>query len=294
MSAVFCIRSSICSRACQCYPQYTQFSSIALVSHEDKHRRLSKMAGPALSFGVELEFLAVHDFASIDGEPDYTIVKRKIYSRMLEAGIPATGYESAGEDLSYVPTYSRWRVEHDSSLLLSPEERDHLGSGWKEELIEISSRKLHLHNDWTSEIAKLLDVLRSIEGENCRFVTNGSTGFHVHMAHANEKIPLRTAKNVLQFLTAFERQIDQIHLLERVSFVDRYNYPLSTYHLWQRPHFTADGSIQGGNRHRSSRKRCNLLRHRSFGVVRRSVRLLQDRCPGARGLHSRRRLRSHS
>lgn len=28
--------------------------------------------------------------------------------------------------------------------------------------------------------------------------------------------------------------------------------------------------------------------------LRRSVRLLQDRCPGARGLHSRRRLRSHS
>lgn len=211
---------------------------------------------PKLSFGIEIEFLAVHNFPEPETEEEgsaHEIAGRRIYERLNAAGIPATGHESLDLDINHdahIPSYSRWTVEQDDSLSLTEEETDLLLPGWAEEPIELSSRVFDFYNDnWRAEIAAVLEILRSIEGPNCRLITNKSTGFHIHVGFGEQGIPFRVAKNVFQFLTAFEQQVDQIHLLERVKRCEQYNMSLSQAHKAQYP-----WNGERGQRFRTSQK----------------------------------------
>ncbi|KAK5164946.1 uncharacterized protein LTR77_009611 [Saxophila tyrrhenica] len=209
------------------------------------------MTAPDITFGVELEFIALYKLAG-DEEPSGTLVGETIYNRLLAAGIPAVGYESLDGDINdTAPSYSRWRVETDD-VDLKPDERKLLPEGWYEEPIELVSRKLHINDpNCINEIATVLQALRSIEGVDCRFVTNVQAGLHVHMGWNDEKIPLRVAKNVLQLCTAFERQLDQIHSTDRIN--NRSCRALSLFHMKQ-----IDGD-EDGNENRESKKKDNFL-----------------------------------
>ncbi|KAK5173313.1 uncharacterized protein LTR77_001994 [Saxophila tyrrhenica] len=177
-----------------------------------------------LTFGIELEFFAVHD-----GSRNAGIT---IFERLDAAGIPVTGHESDGALQEYrlkFEPYQRWNVHIDFQELTDTE-RSLLPDGWIVEPIEISSRKFPFSSpDWKSEVANVLQILREIEHEKCRIITNENF------------MPLRTCKNVFQLLTAFERHIDAYHLPERfmppalfnppdVVHAQRYHLPPSVFH----------------------------------------------------------------
>lgn len=188
-----------------------------------------------LTFGIELEFLCVYApgcFTSC--VPDPTILLPQypdqpvseagaaIYHALLNAGIPATGHESLDEDINDPsPPYTRWSVTEDICNL-SLTERLHLPSHHRVETVELSSRKLAFHpaSAWQNELYTIRCLLHRLEQETgCRFLTNSTTGLHVHVGLPNpgEKIPLRTAKNVLQLTTAFESRLDLLHATSRIQ-----------------------------------------------------------------------------
>jgi hypothetical protein len=143
------------------------------------------------------------------------------------------------------PSYSRWRVETDA-LHLSEDEENLLPVGWVMEAVEISSRKLRFFSDdWRGEIHAVLQVLRDVENRGCRFITNTSTGCHIHIGRdGGEFVPLRIAKNVFQLCTAFERLIDELHAVQRIAVPESISerhvyYPLSFFHTYG-PQFDPD------------------------------------------------------
>lgn len=180
-----------------------------------------------LTFGVELEFICIrpdglfnHDVYSDDPDVgnEAPTAGPFIWHCLNQNGIPAVGWEDPDtEDEVEWPSHSRWRVESDC-LKLSEEEYAQLDWDWSVEEIELSSRKFDFHrDDWRGEIQAVLDVLRAIEARGCRFVTNNSTGMHVHVGNDKYPIPLPCAKNVFQFATAFESLLDQLHPITRTD-----------------------------------------------------------------------------
>ncbi|KAI6854715.1 hypothetical protein KC323_g8662 [Hortaea werneckii] len=187
-----------------------------------------------LTFGIELEFLCIYApgcFTSC--VPDPTILLPQypdqpvseagaaIYHALLAAGIPATGHESLDEDINDpCPPYTRWSVMEDICNL-SLTERLHLPPHHRVETVELSSRKLPFHPVylWQQELYTVIHLLHRLERETgCRFLTNSTTGLHVHVGvpGPGAKIELRTAKNVLQLVTAFEGRIDLVHAVNRI------------------------------------------------------------------------------
>jgi len=185
----------------------------------------------SLTFGVELEFICVRP------ENLFGNAGNAIHDTMRAYHIPVTGYEDLDSDDidDFVfPSHTRWRVESDY-LHLSEGEQFYLPDGWVAENIELSSRKFRFfHEAWRSEIVSVLKVLRVLEGAGCRFITNASTGFHVHVGYDAEHVPFPTAKKVFQVATAFERRIDEVHAVQRITvpedgYVSHYYHPPSFY-----------------------------------------------------------------
>lgn len=189
------------------------------------------MAMPNLTFGIELEFLCLRP------KDVFGNVGEAIYDTLIENDIPATGHEDIEEDvIELVPSHTRWRVETDI-LGLSATEKVYLPEGWEAEAVELSSRKFHFFDDWRGEVAKVLKILRELEECGCRFITNRSTGFHGHVGNDTQRVPLRTAKNVFQLVTAFERCFDELHSVPRIDIPKRivynhYYYPPSFFHAY--------------------------------------------------------------
>ncbi|KAF2765757.1 hypothetical protein EJ03DRAFT_197378 [Teratosphaeria nubilosa] len=194
-----------------------------------------------LTFGIELEFVCITDTAGFPncrvGVDGLSHAGTAIFDSLREAGIPVTGYESDDEELGPVPEYSLWRVESDSCSL----SRAELGACPAHcivETVKLSSRKFHFYReDWRAEIQAVLDVLAHLEAKGARFITNHTTGMHVHVGLAGPEgeVPLRTAKNVMQLATAFERCFDQLHSIDRIAYPVRfetgwYHTPLSWWH----------------------------------------------------------------
>ncbi|KAK4539515.1 hypothetical protein LTR36_010860 [Oleoguttula mirabilis] len=185
-----------------------------------------------LTFGVELEFICVYPPGCFDNcvpnpgdlvEDSVGMVRAAgavIYHAFRRAGIPATGHECLDDDSTCdAASHSRWRVE-DDCCDPSVSESTVIPEGFITEDVELSSRKFDFNrDDWRSEIKAVLDILAGLEASSkgCRFITNESTGFHVHIGNGDEKIPLRAAKNVYQLATAFERCFDLLHTAPRIT-----------------------------------------------------------------------------
>ncbi|KAK5112857.1 hypothetical protein LTR85_011084 [Meristemomyces frigidus] len=189
------------------------------------------MAPLNLTFGVELEFLCVYPPGCFDTcvpnikeifEDSDGVMRAAgpaIFHALQRAGIPATGHESLDDEYTDAPSHSRWRVEGDCCDL-SQQEAEVIPEGFQVEDVELSSRKFDFfRDDWRSEIKAVLDNLAGLEASSkgCRFITNESTGFHVHIGNGDEKIPLRAAKNIFELATAFERAFDLLNTAPRIT-----------------------------------------------------------------------------
>lgn len=167
-----------------------------------------------LTFGVELEFIAVFRDDAFTGKYEsllpqrrerYVTVAQAIAWRLERCEIPAS--ESR--------TYDRWYI-HSDDLTLSPDESRAVPSGYRQDHLEISSRILNYRDDWQKELGHVLNVLHWMRGRfNCEFLTNASTGLHVHIGDTQGH-SLDTAKRIMQVATAHERNIDKLHSEDRI------------------------------------------------------------------------------
>lgn len=127
-----------------------------------------------LTFGIELEFICVYPIDCFE----YRYLRRKnewkyikpgkrfhnaghaLYYYLEEAGIPVNIGRARHGD---VATFSEWQVMSDC-LELSEQEERYKPGGFREEAIEIASRKLSFYgDDWHRELRKVLKVLAQIE-----------------------------------------------------------------------------------------------------------------------------------
>jgi hypothetical protein len=83
--------------------------------------------------------------------------------------------------------------------------------------VEISSRKFYFAEDWKAELETVLGILYSFSQSGCKLITNATTRFHIHVGFGHEIVPLRTAKSVLQFCTAFEDRLDALYATDRID-----------------------------------------------------------------------------
>jgi len=198
---------------------------------------------PNQTFGIELEFLCLRPailpdvLFPADADPElqtiaYAVHKSLVYNGVLSSDPdPENIFTNDGE-----PSYTRWSVDSDV-LVLSAAEEALLPAGWVAESVELSSRKMWYHQqDWKAEVSAVLKALRDVEAFGVRFITNASTGFHVHVGYGDRKVGLQTAKNVFQIATAMEHRIDELHASNRVAIpwqkVERhYCYPPSFFHF---------------------------------------------------------------
>ncbi|KAM0721466.1 hypothetical protein Q7P37_002390 [Cladosporium fusiforme] len=183
---------------------------------------IADLAG--LTFGIELEFIAIYPKGQFRfGDMDDDIMAA-ISLAINAKGIKATGHESLDDDVPInsdkSEPFDSWTVDEEGGLLLSKAELAALDSD--ENLLvqpmELSSRKMWLNaEDWQSEVAAVLNVLDSFCAKGCRFITNSTTGLHVHIGFGDTRMNLRTAKGVLQLCTAFEDRLDVLYPINRID-----------------------------------------------------------------------------
>lgn len=143
---------------------------------------------------------------------------------ILDQGIASTGWESIDDEepISCGKEYSCWSVKEEGGLYLSPTELQALeqhshGVKFHQQPLEVSSRILDFEGNWEKEIQTVLGVFQDLRNRGVRFITNSTTGFHIHVGFWDQGVPLRTAKSVLQFCTGFEDRLDALYSVDRLD-----------------------------------------------------------------------------
>ncbi|KAK4500539.1 hypothetical protein PRZ48_008728 [Zasmidium cellare] len=187
-----------------------------------------------LTFGIELEFTCVFRRGAFDNaEPDLVPIEDEwdghisaghaLQYYLNAANVPATGWEEPGEvALDAFAPHSRWLVKTDA-INLTRGELKTLPDHYIDESIEISSRILSFTtNDWRGEIRTVLRVLARMEKKfGARFISNHTSGFHVHIGNnGGADMPFDTVKRIFQLHTAHERNIESLHASSRILAPD--------------------------------------------------------------------------
>ena len=192
-----------------------------------------------MTFGIELEFMVVCPVDFFKPQDAIAAISRALVAN----GIDSTGHEwhDSDDDSSATvedeiftgkPEYSQWIVQSEAGLFLSEKEEATIPNNRFEiHCIEISSRKFEFAENWRPEVENVLRVLRSFNECECRFITNSTTGFHIHIGFGNDLVPLRTTKNILQFCTAFEDRLDALYSTDRIDEDCAQNAMKSTRHF---------------------------------------------------------------
>lgn len=181
-----------------------------------------------LTFGIELEFIAVFPDGALDVASFGNDIVAAISIALNDGGINATGHEHIDDDVSIngdSEPFASWNVSDEGGLSLSKAETTALSPAGEFIIqpIEISSRKMWFIEDWESEVATVLNVLDSFRAQGVRFITNATTGFHVHIGFGDASMPLRTTKGVLEICTAFEDRFDVLYPTNRIHEDDLLN-----------------------------------------------------------------------
>lgn len=205
-----------------------------------------------LTFGIELELIAVfpkglfQDHFGVEASENHP-AQIVIADLLEEAGVPVTGNESLADDVTIngddEEDYTRWQVQDEGNLWLTGTERSASGldlTSWsvlyQTDCIELVSRKFSCSDlTWTEEISKVLGVLDCLRKYGVKFVTNKTTGFHVHIGTEENYMDRRTLKGVTQISTCFEHLLDQLYSTLRIDSMEfagqHENFPLSFHHV---------------------------------------------------------------
>jgi hypothetical protein len=170
-----------------------------------------------MTFGIELEFIVA--FPKDFFNPEDAIAA--ISQALVAAGIDSTGHERWDEDAEIFnsrPEFSQCVVKFEGGLFLSDAEQAFINPRETRTLgVEVSSRKLSYAENWKPELQAVLMVLYNFNQNGIKLITNATTGLHVHVGFGDYNVPLRTAKNVLQFCTAFEDRLDSLYSTDRID-----------------------------------------------------------------------------
>jgi hypothetical protein len=180
-----------------------------------------------MTFGFELECIAAYPMELFEDD-DRNAQGDAITALSLafmDRGIKSTGHENIDDeecwDLNSEPSYSRYCVKDEGGLYLSAKEREALPSQLMDHMIqplEVSSRLLSFASGtWREELETVLSAFDDLRAKGVRFITNASTGFHIHVGFGSEIMPLRTAKSVLQLCTGFEDRLDALYSTSRID-----------------------------------------------------------------------------
>ncbi|KAK4963411.1 hypothetical protein LTR10_001040 [Elasticomyces elasticus] len=192
-----------------------------------------------LTFGIELELVAAWPRQLYGEGPQFSAVQA-IHPALLGAGVAVTSKEPGWEDRH--DEFRHWGLKPDL-IRLSPAETAAVPQNYAVESVELASRRFDFYrDDWRGEIKRVIDAVARLDNVGARFFTNSSTGLHVHVGNGDRDLPLRTAKNLMQLATAFERVIDTIHSTNRIAYPkifrpeastigDFFHTPLSWFHL---------------------------------------------------------------
>ncbi|CAK4034413.1 Hypothetical predicted protein [Lecanosticta acicola] len=178
-----------------------------------------------ITFGVELEILCVYPKQAFIGQwpglvpgedDDHVKADRAIHYFLNLSGIPAVGLEEPGSVENEKP-HTAWNVEMEDGLDLSDAETQAIPEGHELVVVELASRVFNSLADGREGVAAVLKVLFDMEETyRCRFYTNMSTGFHVHVGNAGKDLPFHTAQRIMQLMTAHERAFDSLHSANRI------------------------------------------------------------------------------
>ncbi|KAK4899532.1 hypothetical protein LTR27_003265 [Elasticomyces elasticus] len=192
-----------------------------------------------LTFGIELELIAAWPRQLYGEGPQFSAVQA-IHLALLGAGVAVTSKEPGWEDRH--DEFRHWGLKPDL-IRLSAAETAAVPKNYVVESVELASRRFDFYrDDWRGEIKRVIDVVARLDNVGARFFTNSSTGLHVHVGNGDKYLPLRTAKNLMQLATAFERVTDTIHSTNRIAYPkifrpeastigDFFHTPLSWFHL---------------------------------------------------------------
>lgn len=192
---------------------------------------------PPQTFGIELELICLrpailpHSLTAFN--IDSVDMVDVVYNALVRRSVPVSNHNSLCIN-DGLPPFSQWRVEEEV-LDLTPEEQALLPAGYIAEPLELASRKFfYARDDWRTEITTVLNALKELEAHGVKFITNRSTGFHVHVGYDHYTVPLRTAKNLFLFATAYEHVLDELHAAPRIAIPwekqERHHcYPLSFF-----------------------------------------------------------------
>ena len=180
-----------------------------------------------MTFGIELECIAVYPmelFENDERNPQGDAIAA-LSLACLDKGIKSTGHEDEDYEEELDPSsdtsYSRWSFRNEGGLDLSKTEREALPTQLMDHNIqplEVSSRLLNFEcDDWKKELITVLEAFSDLSKRGVRFVTNATTGFHVHIGFGSEIMPLRTAKSVLELCTGFEDRLDALYSTSRID-----------------------------------------------------------------------------
>lgn len=204
-----------------------------------------------LTFGVELEFIALfpkglfQEHFGVEASETHP-AQLTIANLLSQAGVPVTGNECLEDDISInsgeEESYTRWQVETEGNLWLADAEWQASGldkatfnERFQADCLELVSRKFSCDEDWTDEIKTVLQALDHLRNFGVKFVTNKTTGFHVHVGTSENYMDLRTLKGVFQVSTCFEHLFDQLYTTLRIDAMEfdgqHDNFPVSYFHV---------------------------------------------------------------
>ncbi|MCJ1461680.1 hypothetical protein MMC07_000277 [Pseudocyphellaria aurata] len=165
-----------------------------LIIHTSSQAPRMNTAPFRLTFGVELEFLVRFDPEKCGDELPEQFVCQRI-TQILNAG----GFSAQ----SYAYTILEWTVTHDGTISDEGCVNNHA--------IELKSPALEY---CLSALQQVSDVVKPLVSKLDLFV-NKSCGFHVHVGNETGGFTLRTLKPFGSLITAFEKQLDLLHPLDR-------------------------------------------------------------------------------
>ena len=206
-----------------------------------------------LTLGIEFEFLLLVSRFPEEATNDnrHTDDGIDLVHSVLSQPLRATCVTCVEEHTFQLPlahvgstNYRKWIVDEESSIELTRDERNALGSARKFHhpyQIELKSRILkralnlrtssnpessgHMHQiDCNQEIHAVLNQFEEsfnapegVSRTHARMVVNQKCGLHVHLGNGHRGFPLRTVKYVVFTYIANERAVDSLHSLDRVD-----------------------------------------------------------------------------
>lgn len=181
-----------------------------------------------MTFGIELEFMAVYPppfFHDLVQEDDTSDAITALSRAFFDAGVPSCGHESLEDDDDInmdEDNYTKWSVKDEGGLELSEREQavmnEHeLNTENMVQAIEISSRRFTFAENWQAELKAVLSVFEHFRQLGVHFITNRSTGFHLHIGFGGARMKIGTVKNVFQLCAAFEDRLDSLYTTKRID-----------------------------------------------------------------------------